>query len=280
MAKYVIDDSTLTSIADSIRRKTGSIDDIKTNEMATTLDLIPDRADDDVVVSSGNVTVFAGNYVADVYKTVDSVPLDTPTIEVTPDGVIKATVSQPDGYVFEDTQESTEQLPVAESNRITPSTEEQVAISSGTYATGDIVVEGDSNLLPENIVQGVSIFGVEGSYDPKELPESAAVSVSIFNTYHDTDIINVVFIEPDGTQESYYHSSGLPVDYSCTPNSILVLYVRVSGAGICALCDGENYLLYEELCTGSYPVHMFVFRITESCSIEIEEGPEMDSSGH
>lgn len=180
MAKYVIEESTLTNIANSIRRKTGSTDDIKTNEMATTLDLIPNRSDDGVVVNSGNVTVFAGNYVADVHKTIDSVPVTTPIIEVTPDGVIKATVIQPEGYVFEDTGESTEQLPVAEGAIITPSAEEQVAIMSGTYAIGDITVEGDPNLIPENIVQGVSIFGVEGNYSGNT---HDAVSINVYSRF-------------------------------------------------------------------------------------------------
>jgi hypothetical protein len=48
---------------------------------------------------------------------------------------------------------------------ITPSTSNQTAISAGYYTTGDITVNGDSNLIAENIKSGVSIFGVAGSYE-------------------------------------------------------------------------------------------------------------------
>ena len=48
---------------------------------------------------------------------------------------------------------------------ITPSALDQVAISSGYYASGDVTVAGDANLVAENIKSGASIFGVEGSYE-------------------------------------------------------------------------------------------------------------------
>lgn len=44
----------------------------------------------------------------------------------------------------------------------TPSTSYQV-IPSGTYLTGAQTIEGDSNLLSENIKSGISIFGVSGT---------------------------------------------------------------------------------------------------------------------
>lgn len=44
----------------------------------------------------------------------------------------------------------------------TPSTENQI-ISQGKYLSGDQTILGDSNLIPENIKAGVSIFNVEGT---------------------------------------------------------------------------------------------------------------------
>jgi hypothetical protein len=49
---------------------------------------------------------------------------------------------------------------------VTPITQgEFVAAAGSCYAAGDIIVKGDSNLIPSNIKSGVSIFGVNGTYD-------------------------------------------------------------------------------------------------------------------
>lgn len=55
-------------------------------------------------------------------------------------------------------------IPSKTAETITPSTSDQV-ISSGQYLAGDQTIQGDANLLPENIVSGVSIFGVTGTHE-------------------------------------------------------------------------------------------------------------------
>ena len=47
---------------------------------------------------------------------------------------------------------------------ITPTESEQV-ISAGQYLEGDQTIQGDSNLIPENIASGVSIFGIIGTHE-------------------------------------------------------------------------------------------------------------------
>lgn len=49
----------------------------------------------------------------------------------------------------------------------TPTTSNQT-IGAGTYLTGAQTIKGDSNLLAKNIKNGVSIFGVNGSYNGPE----------------------------------------------------------------------------------------------------------------
>ena len=46
----------------------------------------------------------------------------------------------------------------------TPTTSKQT-IGPGTYCTGVQTIKGDTNLIAENIKSGVSIFGVNGSYE-------------------------------------------------------------------------------------------------------------------
>ena len=115
----------------------------------------------------------------------------TPTISVDAVGLITATAG---------TKSSIYQLAFQPAKTITPSTASQIAVSSGHYTGGDITVaavptqtksvtpkatsqnitpdsgkflskvtvNGDSNLVAENIKSGVSIFGVEGVAEIEE----------------------------------------------------------------------------------------------------------------
>ena len=40
----------------------------------------------------------------------------------------------------------------------------QTIQSAGVYMSGDIILKGEANLKPENIKEGVTIFGVKGTY--------------------------------------------------------------------------------------------------------------------
>ena len=46
----------------------------------------------------------------------------------------------------------------------TPTKESKTVSLTEKYCTGDVVIKGDNNLIPENIKNGISIFGVAGSY--------------------------------------------------------------------------------------------------------------------
>lgn len=59
---------------------------------------------------------------------------------------------------------------------ITPGTTNQT-IAAGKYLTGAQTIAGDSNLVAENIAEGVSIFGVTGTHSGgEELPSATGVS--------------------------------------------------------------------------------------------------------
>ena len=57
-------------------------------------------------------------------------------------------------------------LSVQAGKTVIPSTARQTAVASGRYTTGAVYVAGDTDLIPENIKRGVTIFNVKGEYDP------------------------------------------------------------------------------------------------------------------
>lgn len=58
---------------------------------------------------------------------------------------------------------------------IIPGSEDQV-IPFGTYLIGDLIIAGDVNLVPENIPQGVNLFGVQGT-------RPFNIGVNVWNIY-------------------------------------------------------------------------------------------------
>lgn len=86
-----------------------------------------------------------------------------PKISVSAAGLITATADQQEGYVPGGTKSATHQLTTQGAKTVTPGRTAQSAVASGYYTTGEVQVAGDSNLVAENIAEGVSIFGVTGT---------------------------------------------------------------------------------------------------------------------
>ena len=64
----------------------------------------------------------------------------TPSITVSSTGLITASATQAEGYVAAGSKSTTQQLPTKAGTTITPTTSEQVAVSAGTFVTGDVKV--------------------------------------------------------------------------------------------------------------------------------------------
>ena len=73
----------------------------------------------------------------------------TPTISVSSGGLITASATQSGGIVEAGSKGSTQQLTTQGEKTVTPTTTNQTAVASGRYTTGDVVVAGDANLVPE-----------------------------------------------------------------------------------------------------------------------------------
>ena len=94
-------------------------------------------------------------------------------------------VSVPSNTPFRQYGEKIEGIPRKAAQTYMPGTKNQT-IEAGQYLTGNQTITGDANLLPENIVSGKSIFGVEGSAPGKGVAvfknKSASLSVTPYGT--------------------------------------------------------------------------------------------------
>ena len=145
-------------------------------EIITQLNNMPDAGgsaapvlqDKTVTPTTSQQTITAdGGYDGLDTVTVNAMPTATqatPSITVNASGLITATATQTAGYVAAGTKSATQQLAFQAAKTITPTTVSQTAVSSGYYTGGNVTVAGDSNLVAGNIKNGVSIFGVSGTY--------------------------------------------------------------------------------------------------------------------
>lgn len=99
--------------------------------------------------------------------TINAMPITTqaiPNISIDSNGLITASVTQIGGYIPDGITSATKQLTTKGATTITPTTLNQT-IESGIYLSGVQTVLGDANLISDNIKSGVSIFGINGSYE-------------------------------------------------------------------------------------------------------------------
>lgn len=126
---------------------------------------IPTRTSSNVSISGNSITVASGYYSTAITKTVSTATQATPSISVSTAGVITATATQTAGYVSAGTKTSSLSLTTVASTTITPTSATQTAVAANRYTLGAITVAGDPDLLPENIISGISIFGVSGTVE-------------------------------------------------------------------------------------------------------------------
>lgn len=90
----------------------------------------------------------------------------------------------------------TQQLSTKAAATYTPTTADQT-IASGQYLTGAQTIKGDANLLAENIKDGVTIFGVLGTYTGGS--SSRTVTISLTNPKHSSEFISCdIYATNDG----------------------------------------------------------------------------------
>lgn len=193
-----------------------------------------------------------------VTGTLAEVTQAAPSISVSSGGLITASATQSGGIVAAGSKSSTQQLTTQGAKTVTPGTSNQTAVASGRYTTGDVVVSGDANLVPENIAEGVSIFGVTGAHSgggSVEVYTGTSVGV-LFKYYYqhtltlpvssDKTLIGCFYI-PNVTAEAYFGLStpdGLEIKSQSNGTNGLGGVTRSSDSAIITGSGPETYQYY------------------------------------
>ena len=206
----------------------------------------------DLTASGAAVTVPAGYYPSQVSKSVASAARAAPSITVSANGLITASVTQTAGYVASGTESAVKQLTTQAAQTITPGTAAKTAAAAGRYTTGAVTVAGDANLVAGNIKRGVSIFGVAGSYtgDGSGSADAGPTTVKFVAQ-------NVLSLKAFYTSDNTSLTDDLSFDFkgvaTLSVYGPFVLSASPKTFGKSVVCLGENVVI-KEISTGCFLV--------------------------
>lgn len=175
-----------------------------------------------------------------------------PKISVSAAGLITATAEQQKGYVPGGTKSATHQLTTQGAKTVTPGRTAQSAVASGYYTTGEVQVAGDSNLVPENIAEGVSIFGVTGTHSGKA--ETVTVQIN-FSGSKQIYLVNSSF---------EFKSISNKATIEIAKYSIVIVYADMYYSA--KFSPSSAAILKDRIATGT-TYQYNVYQITGDCSV-------------
>lgn len=127
---------------------------------------------------SGKVTVNVSTSTATGALDTPSINFDTTTGKFTATSKVKTS-----GYIStSETKSASYTINRYLGGEYTPTKASRTVSLAGQYCTGNVVIKGDNNLVPENIKSGVSIFGVEGTLKTG----ASAISITTNRSWNST----------------------------------------------------------------------------------------------
>lgn len=128
----------------------------------------------------------------------------------------------------------------------TPTKASQTIPLTEKYCTGDVVIKGDNNLVPANIKNGISIFGVQGTYTEGTLDKQYRTA-SVTPTFESTSNGDMCVVVDNGVcaiTPAYLLLYADPENWT-TINSwsgdfIIAAYHDVAGGVTSVLYEGSN----------------------------------------
>lgn len=265
MADYLVTDTELTSVADAIRTKGGTTEQLSFPAgFVSAVESIQAGASEPILqektatpaTSQQEITPDNG-YDGLSKVTVAAMPTATqatPSITVSTAGKITASASQSAGYVAAGTKSATKQLTTQAAKTVTPGRANQTAVASGRYTTGAVTVKGDANLVAGNIKSGVSIFGVAGTLEAgssKSLP---------FTSINESNIVSI--------DSSGYAVITVPLSVvNDFPNLIYLEGTADNGetVHVVRVGDGDFYgSVYGSDVQGFYDADVFIYETTNA----------------
>ena len=175
-----------------------------------------------------------------------------PKISVSAAGLITATAEQQEGYVPGGTKSATHQLTTQGAKTVTPGRTAQTAVASGYYTTGEVQVAGDSNLVAENIAEGVSIFGVTGTHSGKA--ETVTVKIN-FSGSKSIQLVDSSFVFKDIDSEQ---------TIEIAKYSIVIVHADMYSSA--KFSPSSAAILKDRIATGTN-YRYNVYQITGDCSV-------------
>lgn len=132
-------------------------------------------------------------------------------------------------------------IPSVAGKTVTPGTSQQTAAAAGNYTTGDVIVAGDANLLPENIKTGVSIFGIAGNLEPKPAPSTVTITIHPNLAERYIKSISTIYVDKNGDVQNITRTGAL-IDYN-KPIKITVQKEEFTFIGLTAQNKGLSPIL-------------------------------------